>query len=196
MKLLIATQNRHKLAELQRILSPLGVQPCLPEDLGICLPEVEETGETFAENARLKAVSACEYSGVTSLADDSGLCVDALGGAPGVYSARYSGVGGENRDRENLNLLLRNLKEFPREKRGAKFICAITVAYPDGRVLEVSGEVHGEIAFEPSGDNGFGYDPVFLTEKGCFAKLTAEEKDEISHRGQALRRLAAKLIES
>jgi XTP/dITP diphosphohydrolase len=195
LKLLAATQNRRKLEELRRILDPIGIEVCTPKALGIEIPEVEETGETFAQNAALKARSACEASGLPALAEDSGLCVFALNGAPGIYSARYSGAVGENRDRENLNLLLCNMKKFPREKRSAKFVCAICVVYPDGRILEVCGEAHGEIAFEPSGENGFGYDPVFLTEKGSFANLSPEEKDKISHRGQALRKLAERLPE-
>jgi len=193
MKILIATKNRHKLIELQRILAPIGFEAVLEDDLGLTLPEVPETGTSFQENAQLKAVSACEHSQIPSLADDSGLCVFALNGAPGIFSARYSGDTGPNRDQANTSLLLENMKTVPSHQRGAKFVCAICVAFPDGRLVEVTGECHGEIAFAPEGNNGFGYDPVFLVNGICFASLSGEEKDRLSHRGQALRKLKDKL---
>ncbi len=191
MKILIATHNQKKKAELQRILLPLGVEIVTDSDLGIALTEVEETGETFAENSLLKAQSGCDESGLPCIADDSGLVVDALGGAPGVYSARYAGVHGD--DEANIDKLLHELRDVPTEKRTARFVCAATCVFPDGRVLAVTGEVNGLIAYERHGTGGFGYDPVFMVGDRSFGEFTAEEKDEISHRGNALRALAAAL---
>ena len=191
MKYLLATHNRKKCAEMQRILAPLGIEVCTAEMLGIEISDVEETGETFAENARLKAESGCEESGFPCIADDSGLCVDALGGEPGVYSARYSGVHGD--DEANIKKLLEALKDVPDEKRGAHFACAVCVAYPDGRRIELEGRCYGRIGREKLGFNGFGYDPVFMIGEKSFAQLGAEEKDAISHRGNALRILKEKL---
>lgn len=193
MKFIIASKNKKKIAELERILNPLGIDAVTENDLNITIPEVEETGETFAQNAYLKAFSACKASSLPAIADDSGLCVDALGGAPGVYSARYSGENAT--DKSNNALLIENLKEFSKNERTAKFCCAISVVFPNGDNIKCFGECKGLIGFEPSGDGGFGYDPYFYVGENSFASLTAKEKDKISHRGNALRELKVKLKE-
>lgn len=191
MKFIIATHNQKKLAEMQRILSPLGVDVLTAEMAGFTLTDVEETGTTFRENALLKARSGCEETGWPCIADDSGLCVDALDGAPGVYSARFSGVHGN--DEANLEKLLFELKDVPAEKRTAHFACAVCVSFPDGRTLEILGKCEGSIGFEKKGSDGFSYDPVFMVGDRSFAELSAEEKDAVSHRGNALRKLAQEL---
>ena len=191
MKILLATHNMKKRAELQRILSPLGIEVVLADDIGCDLRDVEETGTTFEENARLKAVSGCEDSGLPCVGDDSGLCVDYLDGAPGVFSARYSG--GHGNDEENINKLLRELDGVPAEKRTARFVCTVCCIFPDGREINVRGECEGEILTERHGNGGFGYDPVFSCGGVPFGEITAEEKDKLSHRGKALRALADEL---
>lgn len=193
MKFIIATHNMKKQAEMQRILSPLGVEVLTAEMAGVTLTDVEETGATFEENAVLKAENGCMESGLPCIADDSGLSVDFLGGEPGVYSARYSGTHGD--DEANIQKLLKKLEGVPEEKRTARFVSVVCVCFPDGRELTVDGKCEGKIGFEKHGDNGFGYDPVFMVGKKSFAELSAEEKDKISHRGNALRRLVRVLPE-
>lgn len=183
MKVFIATKNKKKLVELERILTPLGFDVLSEKDLDSPLDEIEETGTTFRENAILKAKAGLERTGLMTVADDSGICVDYLGGAPGIYSARYSG----GNDDDNNKKILKELEGVPMEKRNAHYAAAIACVFPDGREFTVQGECHGHIAFEESGNCGFGYDPLFISEKGCFGELTAEEKDSISHRGKALR---------
>ena len=193
MKFIIATHNMKKQTEMQRILSPLGVEVLTAEMAGVTLTDVEETGATFEENAVLKAENGCMESGLPCIADDSGLSVDFLGGEPGVYSARYSGTHGD--DEANIQKLLKKLEGVPEEKRTARFVSVVCVCFPDGRKLTVDGKCEGKIGFEKHGDNGFGYDPVFMVGKKSFAELSAEEKDKISHRGNALRRLVRVLPE-
>lgn len=184
MKFVIATHNVHKLDELRRILAPLGVEA----DIDPALPEAEETGVTFAENAFIKADEACRFTGLPSIADDSGLTVDALGGEPGVYSARYAPVG------QRKATVLKKLQGLPTEQRGAAFVSAVCCVFPNGDVVTAEGVCRGHIGEEARGDGGFGYDPIFVTENGrTFAELTPEEKDAISHRGRALRAFAEKL---
>ncbi len=185
MKYIIATHNMKKLKELSRILIPLGIEAVTDRDLGIETTEVEETGSTFEENAYLKAASACKESGLPAVADDSGLCVDALDGAPGLYSARYAGEGAT--DAEKIDKLLEALKDVPAENRTARFVSAICCVFPDGQTLTARGECEGTIAFSPAGEGGFGYDPVFMVGDKSFAQMTAEEKDAVSHRGRSLR---------
>lgn len=187
MKFIIATHNRKKLGEMQRILAPLGVEVLTAEEIGKKLTDVEETGSTFIENAVLKAESGCRESSLPCIADDSGLVVDYLGGEPGVYSARYAGEHGN--DEANIQKLLKNLEGVPKEKRTARFVCTVCVCFPDGRKLTVSGKCEGYIGFEKHGCGGFGYDPVFMVGERSFAEFTAEEKDSVSHRGNALREL-------
>ena len=192
MKIFIATKNMKKLTELTRILEPMGFEVVCERDLEKPLNEVEETGTTFEENAILKATAGLRETGYISVADDSGLCVDYLDGAPGVYSARYSGEHGN--DEMNNKKLLKELDGVPEEKRTAYYVAAIACVFPDGRQFTVRGECHGKIAFEESGNCGFGYDPLFISEKGCFGHLSAEEKDSISHRGKAVRLFKEELL--
>ena len=189
-KFVLATHNANKLREMSAILSQYGVQVVSPGELGITV-DVEETGKTFAENALLKAKAICAASGLPAIADDSGLCVDALNGGPGVYSARYGGEGLDDRGR--YTLLLRSMRG--QTTRAAHFACAVCCAFPNGDVLTAEGTCGGTIAFAPMGEGGFGYDPVFFVPEKAktFAQLTAEEKAEISHRGKALAEFAEKL---
>lgn len=191
MDFLVATHNLKKREELQRILSPLGIRVLTAEEAGVCLSDVEETGATFEENAFLKADSGCRESGMPCIADDSGLEVDALNGAPGVYSARFAGKHGN--DQKNNQLLLQKLEQVPMPQRTARFVSCVCCAFPDGRHFAVRGTCEGHIAFEAHGSGGFGYDPLFLVGGKTFGELTAEEKDRISHRGNALRCFAQEL---
>ena len=194
MRLIVATHNQKKLKELERILAPLGVEPVTGEMVGIPLDEVEETGTTFEENAFVKADAACRQTGMPAVADDSGLMVDALQGRPGVYSARYAGEDATDADR--IQKLLGELREVPAEQRTARFVSAICCVFPDGHTVTSRGECPGRIGYEPKGDDGFGYDPVFVVEGGrTYAELTAAEKDAVSHRGNALRLFSLRLQE-
>ena len=190
MRFVLATHNPGKLREMGEILKDFGIEVVSPRELGITV-DVEETGTTFAENAMLKAKAICKAAGLPAIADDSGLCVDALNGAPGVYSARYGGEGLDDRGR--YMLLLSSLRGAP--TRAAHFACAVACAFPNGDTLTAEGDCHGTIAFAPMGDGGFGYDPIFFVPslRKTFAQLTAEEKNAISHRGNALRSFAAEL---
>ncbi len=190
MRFVLATHNPGKLREMGEILKDFGIEVVSPRDLGITV-DVEETGTTFAENAMLKAKAICQATGLPAIADDSGLCVDALNGAPGVYSARYGGEGLDDRGR--YMLLLSSLRGAP--TRAAHFACAVACAFPNGDTLTAEGRCDGSIAYAPLGDGGFGYDPVFLlpgTGK-TFGQLTQEEKSAVSHRGRALKDFAGKL---
>lgn len=184
MDFILATNNMKKLAEMQRILSPLGINVVTAKMLGITLEEVEEDGDTFEANARIKALAACKATNMPAIADDSGLCVDYLDGAPGIFSARFSGEHGN--DELNNDLLLEKLDGVAMEERTAYYVCAICCEFPDGREIIVRGECHGHIGFERDGNEGFGYDPLFLINGKSFGRYTAEEKDKISHRGNAL----------
>ena len=196
MKVVLASQNRHKLAELQAILAQYDMELVLQSDLGVHV-EVDENGTSFEENSLLKAKAVAEATGMPAIADDSGLCVDVLGGAPGIYSARY-GAPDCVTDRDRLNYLLKNMRGIRAEERTARFVCVITLLYPDGRKLVARGTCEGMITFEPSGEDGFGYDPVFyLPSLGCtFAQMGAERKNKISHRANALLRLEQMLEEN
>lgn len=184
MRLLIATHNRHKLGEYRELLIGLPFELVTLDDVGI-RDEVEENGATFGENARVKAIDYSRQSQLWTLADDSGLEVDALGGEPGVRSKRYAGDDASDADRNAY--LLDKLRETPRGKRNARFRCAIAIASPRGEVWEADGTCEGEIAFEPRGTNGFGYDPLFyFPERGAtLAELSMEEKNRVSHRARA-----------
>ncbi len=190
MKFVLATHNPGKIREMSAILGGLGVEVVSPADVGITV-DVEETGTTFAENAMLKAKAICAAAGLPAIADDSGLCVDALNGGPGVYSARYGGEGLDDKGR--YMLLLNSMRG--QTTRKAHFACAIACAFPNGDELTAQGQCDGAIAFAPMGQGGFGYDPVFLVpELGkTFGQLSAEEKSAISHRGKALREFSEKL---
>jgi XTP/dITP diphosphohydrolase len=194
MVLIFATSNLHKLQEARSILAPFGVVIRSLDDFTQDLAEPVEDGETFEDNARLKARYYAKHLGMICLAEDSGLEVDALGGAPGVYSARYAGVDGtrDERDRANNEKLMRELLNVPADQRQARFVCTLALAEPGGAILaEARGVYPGVIAPTPRGTNGFGYDPLlFLPDRGCTsAELLPEEKHARSHRGQALRQL-------
>ncbi|WP_040197497.1 XTP/dITP diphosphatase [Candidatus Soleaferrea massiliensis] len=184
MKFVIATQNQGKLKEFKRILTPLGIEVLSQKEAGVDL-DVEETGTTFRENAFLKADAVCKASGLPAIADDSGLCVDYLSGAPGVYSARYAGEGAS--DDKCIAKLLQALDGVPKSERGAHFACHICAVFPDGGRLDAEGRCMGAIGYEKRGDGGFGYDPVFMVEDRSFSELSDSEKDAVSHRGRALR---------
>ena len=180
MDFFVATKNLNKLDELKRILTPLGINPICERDFGRDFPEVLEDGATFEDNALIKARAGMMETGLPTIADDSGLCVDALSGAPGVYSARYAGEPCDNL-KNNLKLL-DALKDVPDEKRGAYFESAVACVFPDGRSIVVNGRCYVKIAFDMSGTNGFGYDVLFLSKLGRFAEISNEDKDSISHR--------------
>ena len=190
MKMVLASKNPHKLTEMSAILSQLGIEVVLESDVGVDV-DVEETGTTFEENAALKARAVMEASGLPAIADDSGLCVTALGDGPGVYSARYGGEGLTDQDR--YGLVLKGLSG--QLDRSAKFVSAICCAFPGGDMVTARGECPGLIAYAPMGEDGFGYDPVFLVpeKKKTFAQMTAQEKNAISHRGVALQKFKAEL---
>ena len=190
MKFVIATGNEGKVREFKRILEPMGFSVSSLKEMGLSL-DVEETGTTFAENARIKAREACRLTGLAAIADDSGLCVDALGGAPGVYSARYSSEG----DDGNNQKLLRELADVPEKQRTGRYVCAISCIFPDQTELTAEGTCEGRIGYELSGDHGFGYDPLFYVGNRSFGPYKDEEKDAISHRGKALRLFCEKLKE-
>ncbi|MFA7637388.1 MAG: XTP/dITP diphosphatase [Monoglobales bacterium] len=188
MKVLAATGNRGKLREFSQILSPLGFEVLSPKDIGLQI-DPEETGETFAENAKIKAEAFLKASNIPVIADDSGLVVDCLGGAPGIYSARYA----EGSDADRCEKLLSNMLDA--KDRSARFISSICMVFPDGKLIQVEGRCEGEIALFPQGENGFGYDPIFFVPEmnKTIAQMSADEKNAISHRGKALRLLAEKL---
>lgn len=193
-KLLIASENKNKVRELQELLAGEGWQILSLSDF----PDLElppETGKTFAENAMIKALAAAEKSGLLTMADDSGLAVDCLDGAPGVYSARYAGP--DKDDKANTEKLLALLQDVPQEKRKATFHAAIALATPEGEAVYIEQTCNGEIARSESGSNGFGYDPVFYLSKmgRTMAELSAEEKNAVSHRGKALRKILPLLKE-
>lgn len=193
MKLVLATRNPHKVAELRAILLPVlpGAQILGAEAFDV--PEPVEDEVTFAGNALIKARQLAEATGLLALADDSGICVDAMGGAPGVFSARWCGRHGD--DAANMELLLAQMADVPERRRGASFVCAAAMAAPDGREEVAEGVMRGSLLFAPRGENGFGYDPIFRPEglSVSSAELTPERKEAISHRGKAFRALAARI---
>ena len=189
LRVVLATHNAGKIRELADPMADFGI-----EVVGLSLfpeiGEIEETGTTFEENALIKARAVMEASGLPAIADDSGLCVDWLNGAPGIYSARYGGL---DDDKARYTLLLQNMRGAT--DRAAHFHTSVVCCFPDGKVLQADGDCHGTIAFAPRGEGGFGYDPIFNVPslRKTFAQLTAEEKNAISHRGNALRAFAAEL---
>jgi XTP/dITP diphosphohydrolase len=193
---LLATRNAKKLAEVRRILTGAVDIDLLGLDDVPLYPEAPETGATFAENALLKAREGVRYTGMPTVADDSGLAVDALNGMPGIFSARWSGKHGD--DDANLELLLAQLGDVPEERLGAAFVCAAALALPSGAEHVVEGRVVGRLVRERRGDGGFGYDPIFVPDgyERTAAELTPAEKDMISHRGKAFRALAPVLVDA
>ncbi|MBR1483610.1 MAG: RdgB/HAM1 family non-canonical purine NTP pyrophosphatase [Ruminococcus sp.] len=194
MRFIIATNNQKKLVEMERILRPLGIEAVSAKDAGVVLGEVEETGTTFLENAFLKANAAYEKTGMPAVADDSGICVDALNGRPGIFSARYSPEDCVM-DEDRTAKILEELQGVPDEKRGAHYTCAICCILPDGSKIEIEEICEGKIGYEFIGDGGFGYDPIFFFGEKTFAQISGEEKDKVSHRGKALRKLQEALRE-
>ena len=196
MRVVLASKNPHKLQEISKITEKFDMELILQSELGIDL-DVEENGSTFEENSAIKAKAVKEATGLPALADDSGIMVDALGGEPGIYSARY-GFDDSLDDRGRMMLLLKNTEQVPDGQRQAKFVCVITLITPDGKTIQARGEVHGELTREPRGENGFGYDPIFYyPPTGCTtAELPSEQKNEISHRGRALQVFYEKLKEA
>lgn len=196
MKVVLASKNRHKLVEIREILQKLDIELVLESDVGVDV-EVEETGTTFEENSFLKADAVMRATGLPALADDSGIAVDALGGAPGVYSARY-GFDDTLDDWGRLLLLLKNTESVPDAKRQAQFVCVITLVMPDGQIIQARGEAHGMLLRAAKGQGGFGYDPIFYYPPlgKTFAELLPEEKNRVSHRAMALKLLYEKLEEA
>jgi XTP/dITP diphosphohydrolase len=193
--LVLATHNKHKVEEMQALLATLPIQLLGNSDFPDA-PEPEETGTTFAENARIKACAIAQATGHYALADDSGICVDALGGRPGVYSARWAGVG--SGAKEWIAKTLSELDGVPDEQRTARYVCVMALAAPDGMILhETEGVFEGTIAHSPRGSSGFGYDPIFVLPDGTnrtAAEISPEEKNRLSHRGQAVRAMQAWLV--
>ena len=191
-RILFATGNQGKMKEVREILADLGVEVISMREAGVSA-EIVEDGETFEENAVIKARTIMELTGEVTLADDSGLEIDALGGEPGVYSARY--MGEDTSYHIKNNDLIRRLSQVPRQQRTARFVCSIAAAFPDGEIITTDGVIEGLIGYEEAGENGFGYDPIFVVPQlGCTtAQLIDEQKNEISHRGKALRKMKEEL---
>ncbi len=191
MEIVLATRNKKKIEEIRRIAAGIPIAILSLDDYPHC-PDVVEDQDTFEGNAKKKAEDACRCAGKPALADDSGLEVDALGGAPGVFSARYAPDAKSGNDPKNYEKLLKDLQNVPPQKRSARFVCCLALAFPDGKVRTFFGYSEGRIGFEPRGQKGFGYDPVFLPGgfDRTFAEMNASEKDALSHRGKALQRLA------
>ena len=196
MKVVLASKNPHKLVEIRKITEKFGMELVLESELGVDI-EVEETGTTFEENSLLKAEAVMKATGLPALADDSGICVDALGGEPGIYSARY-GFDPTLDDFGRLQLLLKNMEAVPDGQRQAQFVCVISFVTPDGQVIQARGEVHGELLRAPAGAGGFGYDPIFYYPPfgKSLAEVRPEEKNSVSHRANALKVLYEKLKEA
>ena len=196
MKVVLASKNPHKLVEIRQITDRFGFELILQSELGVDI-DVEETGTTFEENSFLKAEAVMKATGLPAIADDSGICVDALGGEPGIYSARY-GFDDSLDDWGRLQLLLKNTEAVPDGQRQAKFVCVITFLTPDGQNIQARGEIHGELTRAPRGENGFGYDPIFYYPPmgKTTSEMTSEEKNRVSHRANALNLFYQKLKEA
>ena len=196
MKVVLASKNQHKLVEISKITEKFGIELVLQPELGVDI-DVEETGATFEENSFIKAEAVMKATGLPALADDSGIAVDALHGAPGIYSARY-GFDDSLDDWGRLQLLLKNTEHVPDGQRQAQFVCVITMVTPEGQVIQARGEIHGELLREPRGENGFGYDPIFYYPPAgkSTAELDPEEKNQVSHRANALKVFYQKMKEA
>ena len=196
MKVVLASKNKHKLEEISKITEKFGIDLVLQSELGIDL-DVEETGTTFEENSFIKAEAVMKATGLPALADDSGIAVDALNGEPGIYSARY-GFDESLDDWGRLLLLLKNTEHVPDGQRQAQFVCVITLVTPEGQIIQARGEIHGELLREARGENGFGYDPIFFYPPfgKTTAELSLEEKNSVSHRGNALKLFYEKMKEA
>ena len=196
MKVILASKNKHKLEEISKITEKFGFELILQSQLGVDI-DVEETGTTFEENSLIKAEAVMKATGMAAMADDSGICVEALNGEPGVYSARY-GFDETLDDWGRLQLLLKNMEAVPDGKRQAKFVCVITMVTPEGETIQARGEIHGELLREPHGENGFGYDPIFYYPPlgMTTAEMSSEDKNQVSHRANALKIFNEKLKEA
>ena len=196
MKVILASKNKHKLEEISKITEKFGFELILQSQLGVDI-DVEETGTTFEENSLIKAEAVMKATGMAAMADDSGICVEALNGEPGVYSARY-GFDETLDDWGRLQLLLKNMETVPDGKRQAKFVCVITMVTPEGETIQARGEIHGELLREPHGENGFGYDPIFYYPPfgKTTAEMSSEDKNQVSHRANALKIFNEKLKEA
>ena len=196
MKVILASKNKHKLEEISKITEKFGFELILQSQLGVDI-DVEETGTTFEENSLIKAEAVMKATGMAAMADDSGICVEALNGEPGVYSARY-GFDETLDDWGRLQLLLKNMEAVPDGKRQAKFVCVITMGTPEGETIQARGEIHGELLREPHGENGFGYDPIFYYPPFGMttAEMSSEDKNQVSHRANALKIFNEKLKEA
>ena len=196
MKVVLASKNKHKLVEISQITEKFGFELVLQSELGVDI-DVEETGTTFEENSFLKAEAVMKATGLPALADDSGIAVDALNGEPGIYSARY-GFDESLDDWGRLQLLLKNTEHVPDGQRQAQFVCVITMVTPEGQTIQARGEIHGELTREARGENGFGYDPIFYYPPlgKTTAELSSEEKNQVSHRANALKVFYDKLKEA
>ena len=196
MRVVLASKNPHKLVEISKITEKFGIELILQSELGVDI-DVEETGTTFEENSFLKAEAVMKATGLPALADDSGIAVDALNGEPGVYSARY-GFDDSLDDWGRVLLLLKNTEHVPDGQRQAQFVCVITMVTPEGQTIQARGEIHGELTREPAGENGFGYDPIFYYPPlgKTTAELSPEEKNEVSHRANALKLFYEKMKEA
>ena len=196
MKVVLASKNRHKLVEISKITEKFDMELVLQSDLGVDI-DVEETGTTFEENSFIKAEAVMKATGLPALADDSGIAVDALNGEPGIYSARY-GFDESLDDWGRLELLLKNTEHVPDGQRQAQFVCVITMVTPDEQTIQARGEIHGELTREAKGENGFGYDPIFYYPPlgKTTAELSPEEKNQVSHRANALKVFYEKLKEA
>ena len=196
MKVVLASKNKHKLEEISKITERFGFELILQSQLGVDI-DVEETGTTFEENSLIKAEAVMKATGMAAMADDSGICVDALNGEPGVYSARY-GFDDTLDDWGRLLLLLKNMEAVPDGRRQAKFVCVITMVTPEGKTIQARGEIHGELLREPHGENGFGYDPIFYYPPFGMttAEMSPEDKNQVSHRANALKIFNEKLKEA
>ena len=196
MRVVLASKNKHKLVEISKITEKFGFDLVLQSEIGVDI-DVEETGTTFEENSLLKAEAVMKATGLPALADDSGIAVDALNGEPGIYSARY-GFDESLDDWGRLELLLKNTEHVPDGQRQAQFVCVISFITPQGEVIQARGEIHGELTREPRGENGFGYDPIFYYPPlgKTTAELSPEEKNKVSHRGNALNLFYEKMKEA
>lgn len=194
-KIVAATGNKHKIEEIESITKKFGMNVITKAEAGVAELDVEETGTTFEENSFIKAEAIMKATGMPAIADDSGLEADALDGAPGVYSARFSGE--DATDESNNIKLMQLMEDVPDDKRGARFVSVVTLCFPDGTVVSARGECPGTLRRSPRGDGGFGYDPLFVPDgyEKTYAELTAEEKNSISHRAKALEILRDKLKE-
>ena len=196
MKVVLASKNKHKLEEISKITEKFGFELILQSQLGVDI-DVEENGTTFEENSLIKAEAVMKATGMAAMADDSGICVEALNGEPGVYSARY-GFDETLDDWGRLQLLLKNMQAVPDGERQAKFVCVITMVTPEGETIQARGEIHGELLREPHGETGFGYDPIFYYPPfgKTTAEMSSEDKNKVSHRANALKIFNEKLKEA